>query len=229
MSSGGEAHVRASLYRPGASAAGRQRRHGVPPLLYWCMHAGFFNDIFKGFLRGKAQDIAAWVAENGVDGASNFIADALAAAGETELAEAVRLSGDFVESTISTMMDATACAGSTRTAATIGSVAGPLGAVFVGGIAFAVNPSCRDALEGVLQTGGDLVDAVDAAVDVAEEPQCGSGTVFAEDTVACADYCDSVSQGWSVCWLARPPCIPCPSSAPAWPAICCPRALATAR
>lgn len=193
------------------------------------MHAGFFNDIFKGFLRGKAQDIAAWVAENGVDGASNFIADALAAAGETELAEAVRLSGDFVESTISTMMDATACAGSTRTAATIGSVAGPLGAVFVGGIAFAVNPSCRDALEGVLQTGGDLVDAVDAAVDVAEEPQCGSGTVFAEDTVACADYCDSVSQGWSVCWLARPPCIPCPSSAPAWPAICCPRALATAR
>lgn len=141
-----------------------------------------------------------------MDDLSNFIADELAASGETDLAEAVRCSGDAIETAIVTAMDARACLGSVKPAAFFGAaVGGAPGAFIAGGIAALFNPSCRDALKGLLQTVDDVGDALGAVVDdIVGESQCAAGTVPAEDTLACADHCSSVLPVWCAYRRATP-------------------------
>lgn len=137
-----------------------------------------------------------WVAQHGVDGVSNYIADQLAAEGEPELADAVRLSGDVIESLISTARDATACGGRVALGAAIGAAAfGPLGAG-AGLLLGAFNSACKNTLTGILSTGEDIANAADAIADAYQEAQCGPGTMFTEDTAACIEACDSSSPGW---------------------------------
>lgn len=165
----------------------------------------------KSFSKRRGADIAAKVAEAGVDGISNWMADELEAEGDPETAAAVRESADVIESAIRTMADAAACFGTVRTGVTIGAVAciagplvcaaGMLAGAAVGGI---LNPACKNALVGAFNTGtelGEAIDAIDTAIPDTPSPTpsrtCGGNSFPTADAPDCVLACEPRAEGGS--------------------------------
>lgn len=121
---------------------------------------------------------------------SNWIADGLAADGETEAAEGVRNAGDAVESFVGTAVDATACYGTVAAGAALGSVIPVFGTLAGAAAGAFLNPSCKEAVEGVVTTVGEAANAVDNIAAATCQPQCSGNTVpMCSTEVSCAAAC----------------------------------------
>ncbi|KAL4856053.1 hypothetical protein ACK3TF_003489 [Chlorella vulgaris] len=123
----------------------------------------------------KAGDVAKYVLEKGVDGASNFVADRLEEAGEADAANDIRQVGDLIEENIGLAVDATACAGSVAA-----------GAGIVSAISALATPACINTATGVFSLVSDAVDNDGGQA-------CPEGAIPISDAASCVEHCESVS------------------------------------
>lgn len=164
-------------------------------------------------MKGRANELAAKAAAEGVEGMAEFIAGGLEADGDLEAAEALRASSDAFEEAVGFAINAVACTGDVSKGARIGAALGGLatlpfggggalpGGVLGGALSATFSSSCHDAVRGLFETG----EAVERAVSTIVEATCPGDAVEMADADACELHCVAQFPGWCVGAL------PCPA------------------
>ncbi|PSC70819.1 hypothetical protein C2E20_5824 [Micractinium conductrix] len=168
-------------------------------------------------MKGRANELAAKAAAEGVEGMAEFIAGGLEADGDLEAAEALRASSDAFEEAVGFAINAVACTGDVSKGARIGAALGGLatlpfggggalpGGVLGGALSATFSSSCHDAVRGLFETG----EAVERAVSTIVEATCPGDAVEMADADACELHCVAQFPGCYTWYLESGRCCMC--------------------